>query len=111
MTNLNYIIASSSVMWIKRYLDNHDRNWKHTFEHLSEKNLQIFLSSNFDTKELPSNLPSYYSNAFQSGSMVSSLAQKSLNSISSCLWYNKNIRIGGKSIFNSNLFSIGNVDC
>ena len=96
-------------MWIKKYLDYQDRQWKHTFNYFCrKKNLHIFISSNFDITEIPDDLPNYYSNMFRSWSTVTTQTTTSSDhSISSCLWYNKYIKVGGKSVFNSNLFSIG----
>ena len=61
MTNLGDIVTSASVMWIKKYLDNVDRDWKVTMECLSKsKNLRLFLMSNFSVYEIPETMPTYY---------------------------------------------------
>ena len=31
MINFNDVVVSSSVMWVKKYLDSTDRDWKYTF--------------------------------------------------------------------------------
>jgi len=66
MTNVSEMIILSSVMCIKKYLDNTDRERKYTIniELLSKtKNLKLFVMSNFDLNELPPSLPEYHSNA------------------------------------------------
>ena len=32
MTSLNDIVAAASVMWVQKYLDNNEREWKYTLE-------------------------------------------------------------------------------
>jgi len=105
MTNLNEMIISSSVMWVKKYLDNTDREWKNTLELLSKtKNFKLFLMSNFDLKELPASLPEYYLNAIKTFSEV---IMQPTTIEKNCLWYNKNIKIGTKSVYNERLMSLG----
>ena len=54
MINFTDIITASSVMWVQKYLDYTEREWKHTLEWFSNrKNLKLFLMSNFDVEELP----------------------------------------------------------
>ena len=44
MINLEDIITATSIIWIKKYLDNTERDWKHTLEWLSKrKKLKRFL--------------------------------------------------------------------
>ena len=44
MINLEDIITATSIIWIKKYLDNTERDWKHTLEWLSKrKKLKSFL--------------------------------------------------------------------
>lgn len=64
LTNFVDIVKANSAIWIKKYFDDHDRHWKNTFEYFCGKaNLNIFLSSKFDTKELPTKFPKYYTDA------------------------------------------------
>ena len=101
------IIKASSVIWIKRYLDTIDRNWKSMFECFCNKtNLPVFLQSNFDVSELPPNLPLYYKNSIIIWQSVSHHVTNN-NLLSNCLWYNKGIKLGGKSVYSKNLMSIG----
>ena len=105
MINLEDIITAASIIWIKKYLDNTERDWKHTLEWLSKrKNLRVFLMSNYDVNELPSYMSKYYLTPFQKWSKLSS---KTDSIKEQCLWYNKGIKVGKKSVFCSNLFSIG----
>ena len=60
--------------------------------------------SNYDVNELPSYMPTYYLTPFQKWSKLSS---KTESIKGQCLWYNKGIKVGQKSVLCSNLFSIG----
>ena len=92
-------------MWVQKYLDNTEREWKCTLEYFSKKrNLRLFLRSNFDADELSNYMPSYYMNAIKNWSRLSEIMAKS--SLQP-LWYNKEIKIGFKSACSENLFSIG----
>ena len=109
MTNFTDIITGSSIMWVQKYLDYTEREWKHTLEWFSNrKNLKLFLMSNFDVEELPTRLPSYYINAIRNWSRLSGLSKELMNNI--CLpplWYSREFKIGFKSVYNHNLLSIG----
>ena len=64
--------------------------------------------SNFDVEELPTRLPSYYINAIRNWSRISGQSKELMNNI--CLqplWYNREFKIGFKSVYNHNLLSIG----
>ena len=109
MINFTDIITASSVMWVQKYLDYTEREWKHTLEWFSNrKNLKLFLMSNFDVEELPTRLPSYYINAIRNWSRLSGQSKELMNNI--CLqplWYNREFKIGFKSVYNHSLLSIG----
>ena len=90
-------------------LDNNEREWKYTLEFFSKrKNLRMYLMSKFDVNELPTNMPCYYVNAIKEWSRLSSLSVGDVDNISAQpLWYNREIKIGFKTVYNENLFSIG----
>ena len=109
MKNFTDIITASSIMWVQKYLDNTEREWKYTLEYFSKKrNLRLFLQSNFDADELPNYVPSYYMNAIKNWFRLSE-PPKEISAKSSLqpLWYNKEIKLGFKSTYSENLFSIG----
>ena len=60
--------------------------------------------SNYDINALPSHMPDYYLTPFQKWSKLSS---KTDSIKGQCLWCNKSIKVGKKSVFCSNLYSIG----
>ncbi len=109
MINLNDIITSASAMWVKKILDSTDRAWKHTLEWFSKrKNLSIFLMSNFDASELPITMPPYYTETIYNWSQLTAQSTGSIISIKEqCLWYNKTLKVGGKSVYSDRLFSLG----
>ena len=109
MTNLSDIITSSSIMWVKNYLDNIEREWKNTFESFSKKkNLRLFLASNFDIDEIPTTMPTYYIDALKAWASVATQPVQSLEDIQNqCLWYNRELKVGLQSAYSENLFSSG----
>ena len=109
MINFTDVITASSIMWVQKYLDNTEREWKYTLEYFSKKrNLRLFLRSNFDADELPNYVRSYYMNGIKNWSRLSE-PPKEISAKGSLqpLWYNKEIKIGFKSTYSENLFSIG----
>ena len=114
MINFSDIVVSSSVMWVKKYLDSTDRDWKYTFEWLSKKqNLRLYLMSNFEVHELPKHMPQYYVNSIINWSRIKiPSSEVGKNDVSSqCLWYNKNLKIGGKTVYNARFIFHWSVGC
>ena len=110
MINFSDFVVSSSVMCVEKYLDSTDRDWKYTFEWLSKKqNLRQYLMSNFEVHGLPKHMPQYYVNSIINWSRINiPSSEVGINNVSShCLWYNKNIKIGGKTVYSARLFSTG----
>ena len=105
MINLEHIITASSVIWVKKYLDCINRQWKSSFEYFCNKlNLCLYLQSKFNINELPKNVPKYYFNSICNWRKVSKECSKPFSQI---IWYNTDIKIGDHSIYNHRLFSMG----
>ena len=80
MINFTAIITASSIMWVQKYLDYTEREWKHTLEWFSNRNnLRLFLKSNFDVEELSTHLPRYYINAIRNWSRLSGQSEELMN--------------------------------
>ena len=109
MYNLTHIIKSASIMWVKRYLDNIDRIWKHTFEHFCQcKNLNLFLRCNFNHLELPFTLPNHYKSVIENWSKMSCTVGKNrIVGNDTYVWYNNDIKIAGKTLYDEHLFRAG----
>ena len=111
MINFKDVIVSESVMWMKKYLDNVDRDWKFTFERLCNiSNINICLRSNYDVSELQNSIPEYYLDSLFNWFELKeqSIEVSDTNIIfRNYIWYNKNIKVGSKCIYNKRLFSIG----
>ena len=111
MLNFIDMIKSSSAYWMKSYLDCTDRDWKLTFESLCKiKNLNLFLRSNFDTKEIPASLPEYYVDSIKNWHHILQYKENNTNASLAnfnFIWYNKDIKIEGNTVYCANLFSIG----
>ena len=101
MINFTDIITASAIMWVQKYLDITEREWKYTLEYFSKKrNLRLFLRRNFDADELPNYVTSYYMNVIKNWSRLSE-PPKEISAKSSLqpLWYNKEIKTGFKSTY------------
>ena len=109
MLNAIDLIKAASIMWIKKYFDDVERSWKHTFEYFCKhKNLNLYLRSNFSKSELPLTIPKYYQDSILNWSSVScQTASNDQCKSNSYIWYNRHITVGGKTLYNNNLFSIG----
>ena len=104
MIDFSNYVKAAKYMWIQRYLDGSFSNWKSCFEYFSEKqNLRLYLRGNFDVKELPKSLPKYYLDSIVSWH---SLRKKSTFE-TDFIWYNKEIKINGKTLYNHRLFQMG----
>ena len=105
MLDFGTMVKGAKVKWIKRYLSCEDIAWKVMFEQFCGKvNLNVFLRSNFDINELPEGIPSYYAESIRHWS---DLKLKQTEEFEPFLWYNKNIKIGNKSIYSGRLFAMG----
>ena len=69
----------------------------------NKENLSIFLRGNFEIKEQPKSLTSYFYDAILSWN---NLKQK-VDSKTEFIWYNKNFKINRKTVYNKRLFNIG----
>ena len=88
-----------------RYLSGEEADWKLMFEiFCGKENLNIFLHSNFDIKEISAFVPSYYVESMKWWSMIK--LKETLN-YEQFIWYNKRIKIGKRSAFYSRLFTMG----
>jgi len=105
MLDFGTMVKGAKVKWIKRYLSCEDIAWKVMFEQFCGKeNLNVFLRSNFDINELPEGIPSYYAESIRHWF---DLKLKQSEEFEPFLWYNKNIKIGNKSIYSGRLFAMG----
>ena len=106
MINLADVVLASSIMWVTKYLDTTEREWKHTFEFFSkQRNMRAFLRSKFELGELPACMPTYYMSAIKNWS---SLSESTTDKIAcQSLRCNKELKIGTNSAYNNNLYSIG----
>ena len=97
----NYVNAAKCV-WIKKYLSSINTSWKRTFECFSKKeNLALFLRSNFDINEVTKSLPDYYKDSILTWHLLKSKGGREF------IWYNKDIKINKKTIYNHRLFQAG----
>ncbi len=68
MINVKNYVKACKAVWINKFLNTDYSVWKIIFKYLlGKKNCEIFLLSNFDTKELPITIPSFYREAIYHG--------------------------------------------
>ena len=110
VTDLAMCIKAVRIKWIKKYINcKNDPAWKKTFEFLCNKeNLNLFITSNFDTNELPVYLPLYHKESFKFWKDIKcetvEIKQDLNNQI---LWYNKNVKVNNHTVFSKSLFQSG----
>jgi len=103
----NYVKASKCKL-IKKYLNNQGDPWKGAFEYfLGKKNLGVFLRSNFPINELPKCIPRYYFDALVAWNELRMSIPSLIDVKQDFLWYNKNLVINGKTVYNERLFMAG----
>ena len=96
-------------MWIQKYLCQDTKDWHYTFESFcSKNNLALFLRSNFITDELPFCVPDYYVDSVKAWREVKYDEVTSPEDLhNQFLWYNRNVLIDGKTLYNARLSSCG----
>ena len=61
MLDFETMVKGAKIKWIKRYFEGEHADWKIMFETFCcKENLNVYLRSNFDMKELPISIPNYY---------------------------------------------------
>ena len=109
MVDLKMIVESAQLDWIKRFLDNNSADWKTLMvEFCKKEDLRVFFQANFDELEIPREIPQYYLDAIRAWRNVKyDLITESLDLEQQLIWYNKQIKIMQKSVYNQRLFSCG----
>ena len=105
MLDFETMVKAAKIKWIKRYFDGEHADWKIMFETFCcKENLNVYLRSNFDVKELTNSIPSYY---MESIKYWCTLKTNVIDGFDQFIWYNKRIKLGNKTVFCSRLFSSG----
>ena len=105
MLDFETMVKAAKIKWIKRYFDGEHADWKIMFETFCcKENLNVYLRSNFDMKELTNSIPSYY---MESIKYWCTLKTNVIDGFDQFIWYNKRIKLGNKTVFCSRLFSSG----
>ena len=71
------------------------------------KNLNILLQSNFCQKELPCTVPKYYMDSINFWREMKFEEKNDEQLVNHFIWYNKNVKLENKTIFNKRLFTCG----
>ena len=109
MTDLRTMIKAQKMKWIKLYLNNHRCLWRNSMESLIKvDNLNILLRSNYDIKDFQIT-SDFYKEVL---SILHSLNKENLyftksNLINQYLFYNKNLKINGKHLYDKEMFEAG----
>ena len=110
MEDFSVNMKALKCQWIKRYfLNDVDAKWKAAFEFfLGKKNTRLYLCSDFDLTEIPNHCPVYYKEAVHVWRQIKHDTCEDPDDIAKqCVWYNRNIKIGGSTIFRESLFRAG----
>ena len=107
MIDMDMMITSSNIIWIKEFLDPAiSAGWKNNLEVFAGvENLSLYLQSNFARTDISARLPDYYTKVIESWqSMKYDLHDDFANQL---IWYNKNVKIGNKCVYGQRLFQCG----
>jgi exonuclease III len=109
MIDFDMVIKAAKVNWIKEYLDPHvNATWKNNMDLFCQaKNLNILLQSNFCQKELPCTVPKYYMDSINFWREMKFEEKNDEQLVNHFIWYNKNVKLENKTIFNKRLFTCG----
>ena len=103
----NYVKATK-CKFIQKYLNNQGDSWKEAFEYfLCKQNLGLFLRSNFSLNEIPKYIPRYYLDSLEAWNELRINISSLIDVKEDFLWYNKNLAINGKTVYNERLFMAG----
>ena len=105
MTDLESIIKTHKIKWIKYYMTCHNAFWQYTMKELiGEKNLTIFLLSNFDIKDfrITSNFYKEVLQAFYETRYVSE--DRYANQM---IYYNKHIKLNNEYVYCQQMLNVG----
>ena len=113
MNDLNTLNKAAKIKWISRYLDNSEKDWKLFFQAFMKKaRLDVLLQANFDIKEVQTYVPDYYRDALiYWNDCIGNMKDYQDKANNQLIWYNKNFKVGGKTVFNENLLNAGIWNC
>ena len=102
------MICVSNIKWIIKYTKNAGSYWIYFLEHFCKKcnvNLDVLLYAHFYPSDIlcKKKVPQFYMTALKHWSE----SIKTDISKSTFLWYNKYLRVGGKSIFYKEFYDVG----
>ena len=110
MPNFKTLIKAAKVKWISRYLDGTKKTWKLSLQSfLKKRDLNMLLQSNFDMKEITDTyIPDYYLDSLNAWyECKEKMEYYQTNKSKQLLWFNKNYKINGKTVYFKNLLTIG----
>ena len=107
--HLDSIIKTQRILCCKRFANEQPSTWKSILLHyLKPVGGKFILACDFEVKTLPIRLPLFYEECLKCFAEHSASRKIALTNISKVIiWNNKAIRVGGKSVYNHNLASVG----
>ena len=104
MPDLESIVLHQKFKWIQLYLNNHKSNWKFTMEEIVHyPNLGMFLQGNYDPVTKCYSI--FYTEVLKSKSII--LKRLEIDKQINSLYYNKDILIDNKVIYDEILSDVG----
>lgn len=99
----NYVKASK-CKFIQRFLASNNPSKFNLFKYFcGVQNVNVYLRSNFKLEEIKGEMPTYYKDCLMAWKEIRANSDKHTNFI----WYNQDILINNKTVFNSHLFTAG----
>ena len=108
MTDVDSIVMSLRLAWLKRLFGGNDEFWKRYLLHLLEPyGGFFFFKCNVDIRDYP-NLPQFYSELLQWWSEFREMPVSEKDWVH-VIWNNKDVRIDKKPIFYKNYYDLGTI--
>ena len=108
MTSIKAVCEKTKIQWIQRYLAESDATWKKILDEYLKPygGTNLFLLCNYEVKNLKHIFPPHYYMHSVLNEWKSFLNETNTKQ-SHFIWNNSDIKIDGRTIFNSELFSSG----
>ena len=107
MIDIEALFKAQKIKWVNRYIMNHNSYWTVTMEKLiSVKNLKVLLMSNFDNRKIKCS-SAFYKELLQILCEVKHVNDEHLNLGNQFIYYNENVKINNKYVYNEYMLQAG----
>jgi exonuclease III len=106
--DMECIVKSQKIAWVKRILKNPNATWmEFLYTTLPDMDVKHLLRCSVDPKLLANNIPNFYRQILYAWYEMNPQPISIMDIRREILWYNKNIKVGGESLFEKQLYVQG----